>query len=200
MKTIKLICTTCGKEFERSLARYNQKSKKYSKFYCSLDCQRSRRLPPNICSCCGKETYNAKYCSSSCAAKINNKIPKRKVQGSCCVCSSPISSTRKYCKSCYESQWKSYADCTLSQFKTSKGSRNSYTTLVRQHANRVAKENGKLKKCVVCGYDIYVECCHIKSVSSFSSDTKLSVVNSPSNLVMLCPNHHKEFDLGLLKL
>jgi predicted restriction endonuclease len=57
-----------------------------------------------------------------------------------------------------------------------------------------------LQACKVCGYTFCVQCCHIKSVSSFPRTTPLSVVNDLSNLVGLCPNHHVELDRGHLLL
>lgn len=61
------------------------------------------------------------------------------------------------------------------------------------------KEN-KCPKCYVCGYDKHVEVAHIKSVSSFSDETLISEINSKDNLIGLCPNHHWEYDNGILDL
>ena len=69
---------------------------------------------------------------------------------------------------------------------------------VREHAHRVAKWYMGTKKCAICGYAVYVELCHKKAISEFESDTLLCEVNSTSNLVWLCPNHHKEWEMGLI--
>ena len=45
-------------------------------------------------------------------------------------------------------------------------------------------------RCVLCGFDEYVEVCHIKPICNFPLDTKVSEVNRLDNLVYLCPNHH----------
>ena len=37
-------------------------------------------------------------------------------------------------------------------------------------------------------------------VADFSMDALISVVNDPSNLAALCPDHHKELDLGFITL
>ena len=50
------------------------------------------------------------------------------------------------------------------------------------------------------GYDKHYEVCHIKAVSDFSEDTPITVINHIDNLVALCPNHHWEFDNGLLDI
>ena len=55
-------------------------------------------------------------------------------------------------------------------------------------------------KCAVCGYDKHVEIAHIKAVSEFSDDTTIKEINSIDNLIALCPNHHWEYDNGVLKL
>jgi hypothetical protein len=89
---------------------------------------------------------------------------------------------------------------TLAQLKNSTGSRNAYHTTVRSHARSVAEAAGLLKACHHCGYSAFVDCCHIMAVASFPVDSSLAVVNAKSNLVGLCPNHHKEFDNNLLPL
>lgn len=60
---------------------------------------------------------------------------------------------------------------------------------------------GKIKylrgeKCQICGYSFmqrngrpYTEAAHIKAKSEKGDET-------PDNILILCPNHHKEFDLG----
>lgn len=54
--------------------------------------------------------------------------------------------------------------------------------------------------CVICGYKYHTEIAHIKSVSSFDNNVLVSEINSIENLIELCPNHHWEFDNGLLVL
>lgn len=54
--------------------------------------------------------------------------------------------------------------------------------------------------CQKCSYNKHVELAHIKSISSFSDDTKLKIVNDRKNLLSLCPNCHWEFDEGLFDL
>jgi hypothetical protein len=58
----------------------------------------------------------------------------------------------------------------------------------------------KFDSCAVCGYDKHVETAHIKAVASFPDTATIREINAPSNLVGLCPNHHWEFDNGLLEL
>jgi len=51
-----------------------------------------------------------------------------------------------------------------------------------------------------CGYRDHVEACHVQDISSFPPGATLDQINDPSNLRLLCRNHHWEFDHGLLIL
>jgi hypothetical protein len=46
-------------------------------------------------------------------------------------------------------------------------------------------------KCVICGFDRYVECAHIVP-------RRLGGGFRVLNILILCPNHHRIFDYGLL--
>lgn len=52
----------------------------------------------------------------------------------------------------------------------------------------------------MCGYDKFVEIAHIKAVSEFDESALISDINSIDNLIALCPNHHWEYDNGVLIL
>lgn len=79
------------------------------------------------------------------------------------------------------------------------GSRGKFHN-IRVHARKVIKDAKIEKKCVKCGYNNYVEVCHIKAIADHTLDETISQINSLANLVLLCPNHHWEFDNGLLTL
>ncbi len=76
----------------------------------------------------------------------------------------------------------------------------SARTTIRRHAVKTFDLSTKPKCCYVCGYSKHYEVCHIKSVSSFSDETKIEEINSIDNLLALCPNCHWEFDNGLLEI
>ena len=57
-----------------------------------------------------------------------------------------------------------------------------------------------IPSCIACGYSKHVEVCHIRAVADFSGTALLEEINQDTNLVGLCPNHHWEFDHGLLEL
>ena len=69
---------------------------------------------------------------------------------------------------------------------------------IRKLADAEFKKSNKSQECVICGYNKHIEIAHIKAVSEFSDDTLIYEINDINNLVALCPNHHWEFDNGLL--
>ena len=84
-------------------------------------------------------------------------------------------------------------------FEASKSWQAGRATIQRM-ARQVFFENNDNPRCHICGYDKHIEVAHVKAVSNFSGDTKLKEINSVDNLIGLCPNHHWEYDNGLLKL
>lgn len=84
-----------------------KRTRKYCTHACSITHRRSLsyvRLEcyNNSCSVIfeARKSQNRLYCSQTCSAKINNTIyQKRKLEGACKVCSTPISSSRVYCSS-----------------------------------------------------------------------------------------------------
>lgn len=142
----------------------------------------------NSCTTCGADTKNPKFCCKSCAAKYNNKIPKRKAKIYFCKdCGSPTGKRRTKCDDCLKPK-----DMTLQEAMYLHLHKTSAFALVRSRARSVVKSRKKV--CEYCGYDKHVEICHRQALSTFPLDTPVSVVNSPENLILLCPNCHWEFD------
>lgn len=146
-------------------------------------------MPINKCLFCSKETKNPSYCSTSCAAKINNKIPKKKRQiHNCKTCSKECEQRRLYCNGCLIPK-----DYTLKEAVYTKHHKSSAFALVRSRA-RNTKKAKHAKCCQRCGYDKHFEICHIKPISKFSMNIKISKINEDNNLLILCPNCHWEHD------
>jgi predicted restriction endonuclease len=61
-------------------------------------------------------------------------------------------------------------------------------------ARKVYKDSGLPTSCD------HIEVCHKQAINRFSADTPIATINDLHNLVALCPNHHWEFDNGLLSL
>ena len=151
----------------------------------------------SICLTCGKEIrdrIDRKYCNKSCAAITNGVLfPKRKKQlRPCTACGIPYLPRRYEASRCNDCR----ANPELKWNSTIKSSTTEQN--IRGHARRVMKPFPR--QCRVCLYSIYVEVAHIIPIRSFSDDALLGEINAITNLAFLCPNHHKEFDLGLISL
>lgn len=146
------------------------------------------------CQNCKKETSNPKFCSRKCSATYNNKaFPKRSKTKTCKNCENPILSGYTYCSLCYSSS--SFRTKTKGDFV----GRRAYQ--VYSQIRALARKNfSKKRECSVCGYNKNIHICHIQAICDFSNDTPISVINDPSNLIALCPNHHWELDNGILQL
>lgn len=163
------------------------------------------------------ETRRKKFCNQSCVAKYKNR-DKEKVPSSvkCESCGDEVSLRqnnnntyikRKYCDKCLrENRAKSKGAETYIGNLTKDQIFNRHTKYyigrnrIRSHAQKVFEKSCKNKKCIICGYDKHVDVSHIKGVSDFNGDALISKINSIENLVSLCPNHHWEYDNGILCL
>ena len=69
----------------------------------------------------------------------------------------------------------------------------------RSIVGRLAREAvaHRPQECVICGFE-FPDVCHIKAWKDFPDSAYVSEINHPNNLVLLCPNHHRLFDKGLL--
>lgn len=74
----------------------------------------------------------------------------------------------------------------------------SANSTIRKHARETFEKSTLHKICKICQYSRHVEICHIKQVKDFLDDDKIVDINSLDNLMALCPNHHWEYDNGLL--
>ncbi len=162
------------------------------------------------CLCCRKPTSNPKFCNRKCAAIFNNsskngrKTGKQRIKVLCDVCGAPVKEDRrKYCSKCSGNLIKTsrghmrISEATKADVLTNDTQRYAR---IRLNARRIAKRHGILNECSICGYSLYVECAHKKSIASYPDDALISVINSRKNLAGLCRNHHWEFDHNLISL
>jgi 5-methylcytosine-specific restriction endonuclease McrA len=157
------------------------------------------RIAITVCPVCGRTTRNPKFCSRSCAAKLNNVlVPKRRFRGRCSVCNSPIPLRGKYCQEHKPNKPLDRSQPINSVFRSRRHPMYRLNRL-REDARR-QYHMACPYRCVRCGYDKHIEVCHKRPLASFPGETPISVVNSLDNLVGLCPNCHWEFDHGLLQL
>lgn len=155
-----------------------------------------------LCLLCGNSTKNPKFCSRSCSASYNNSVaPKRtrKIHR-CSTCGKPSRNPTKsgLCFVCYQAESSAVIGrMTLGEAVITTGKPSDRYNGVRYHGR---KNRALGDSCQVCGYDKAVQVCHIKPIPSFPLDTLISVINDPSNIAILCPNHHWELDHGMLTL
>jgi hypothetical protein len=71
---------------------------------------------------------------------------------------------------------------------------------ITRHARRTYLASGQGMRCKVCGFNFHVHIAHIRGVSEFTDDDKISDINDLKNLVALCPNHHIMFDKKAIKI
>lgn len=160
------------------------------------------------CISCGKETANPKFCSRSCAAKINNKVPKRKLSKKCSKCDSVVHSYRSLlCKLHHQEYLQNKKEYLLSLTLEDYTERECVKRL--QPSSKFVHVRGLCRSwnrdklllpCHVCGYSKHVELAHIRPLNSFKLTATLREVNGPENVIQLCPNCHWEFDNGLITL
>jgi hypothetical protein len=145
---------------------------------------------PNICKFCNKilevkdhqkvsYVRTKEFCNTRCSALLREQLTK---------------------KPKYVRIDKTMATRTKGELFENRSNYQSARTAIQRHARFVFKEQEPNPSCQVCNYSTHVEVAHRQSVSSFPSETLISEINSISNLIGLCPNHHWEFDNGVLKL
>jgi hypothetical protein len=161
------------------------------------------------CKLCGvvtqKRQKNGCFCSNSCSSKYSNihhkeRYTKRNKKIKCKHCSNIFLRKKRPGKQLCE-------DCSSNRFVFQKNPtkkelihtykhlhRSSAYSYIRSHARRTIKNEKTELKCSKCCYNKHVEVCHVKSISSFKDSDRLSDINNIKNLLLLCPNHHWEFD------
>lgn len=160
----------------------------------------------NTCKQCCAVTTNPKFCCHSCNAKYHNNLkPKITGRKTCQACKIPISYKQTYCSECKARGCRKTVNGIITQDATIRDviylnhHKSSAFALVRTRARGEGRKHG-MNACAICGYNKHIEISHKKAISDFDLDTQVSVVNSKENIWPLCPNHHWEFDNGLLEV
>ena len=91
-------------------------------------------------------------------------------------------------------------ECRLNYLKrlTKKDIESVHISSTIRKYNREWNRDITIKPCANCGYSKHVELAHIVAVSEFSDDVPFGIINSPDNILPLCPTCHWEFDTGIL--
>lgn len=92
------------------------------------------------------------------------------------------------------------ANRTKGELFSSRKNWQSARSAIRKHAQAIFSVFNTEHKCSICGYDKHIEIAHIKAVSDFDDEATIGEINAISNLIALCPNHHWEYDNGIINL
>lgn len=185
-------CANCQKEISRTIAR----SKKYTKMFCSKSCRSTyvgaTYIKPKLrhCAICHTQ-YQRSHTNGSlkhCELCINKTNTTADIDASVSkIHGLLIKDPSQYFKTLSIKDYMLFSKMDRSDIK------------YKIHAlSRNWNKNLKKLPCQICGYSFYTELCHIKPIQSFVEYATLGDVNSPDNIAVLCPNHHKELDKGLL--
>lgn len=152
------------------------------------------------CDNCGTLTSNPRFCCKRCSAqKTNKETPKRKRKTKCKHCDR-ITKTYRHtsCEEHFERYKERFKkDFTIGEYRNRLSVKGKHDSWVHSHIRNFARSwLSHLTKlpCAKCGYNLHVELCHIKPISSFPDDALVSEVNSERNVIQLCRNCHWEFD------
>jgi len=152
------------------------------------------------------------FCSRSCAATFNNsgKIKNKRVPRVCKSCGDIYFNGQGhrsvFCRTCFktpEERKEEYKNLTLGQYHDMNSVRGKHPSWVNAHVRSFARSwNKKLCQlpCQYCGYSAHIELAHIKPISQFRRNAKLGTINHHKNLLVLCRNHHWEFDNEVITL
>ena len=159
------------------------------------------------CAHCSKEFVptrinNTHYCSRKCSKAYQVKKYKLSIRKTCPYCQRLIDGRSTKCRNCAPETEK-IKKMTLLEYQEKESVKGRHASWINSHVRNFTRSwNRDLQKlpCQKCGYSRHVELCHVKAVQSFDKSTLLGIVNDPSNLVVLCPNCHWEFDNGYLSI
>ena len=209
-------CDNCDIEFYRSKSQAYDKRKKSNHTFCSSSCAASYNNSHNHTRKFGPaKSRTCKYCPAIIGNKrrVCDECKKRRQEEAMIITTKRqeerIKKETKTCKVCGAKTYGRGNLClkhittdtdeyTLKEIKCESIHKSNRYTNIRSRSRIIAESYGMLNECELCGYSKMVVCCHIKSISSFDEDTKIKVINDPSNLIGLCPNCHWELDHNML--
>lgn len=201
-------CKQCGKLIEVPLGKKAKEAK--TKVFCSRSCSAKynnalldpavRRGPLPFAVMCSNEDFVSFYEQSSTIDELCSKLGYKQSGGGSHQVKKRMASLGLESYSSKRVKEKSIELKTKGELISKSKYWSEWRSLVQRHARKMQANSDKPKKCQICGYDLTYEVAHIKSVSSFDEETTVAEMNNINNLIALCPNHHWEYDHGLIDL
>ena len=181
------------------------------------------------CENCGKEKQITKgdfnksktkkfFCNHSCSAEFNNKNrtietdviweyndngKTKRGYNKCPICGRLKNYTSKLCRKCSDKEKYLIKERTLGSYIDGQKYLTTKCGEIRRDARRTIEESKVEKVCAFCknhDFDDILEVHHIKGILEFDSETTIKEINSLSNLIWLCPNHHIMLEKCLIEL
>ena len=196
---VRVICKNCGKEFEIENKYYNRSKTK--NFYCKVSCfcealHKKKSTIDDVDDNKFKEIVK----SSKSLNEIGKKLGYKSISGyitnlikeKC----NKLNIIFPICNNVKGNR--AIKNKTKKEILEKSSSYQSYRSAIRKDAEKTFSEKDGNNKCCICGYDKHIEIAHVRPVSDFSEDSLVCEINHINNIIPLCPNHHWEFDNGVL--
>ncbi len=152
-------------------------------------------LNPRICEFCSKVIQlrdgkgvgwikRNRFCNHKCAASfLNRKRPKKEKV-----------IPPKVERPIHKDDW------TKGELWEKRKNYQGFRGRIQKGARARFEKSNKPKECFICGYKNHYEVSHNRAVSDFPMSALISEINDISNLTALCPNHHWEYEKGIVKI
>lgn len=224
------VCEHCGKTFKRTkkdIAKNKYKLPKFCCQKCQKEWYKENSYIIVKCKNCGKEFKILKsvykksknkhfFCTRSCSAYYNNAQRKRKFENTiwlgkrknrgynnCPICGKIKYYKSEMCFECRNKEKRKIKERTLGSYIDGYKYLSTRCNEIRVDARRTIEESKREKVCAYChnhDFDKILEVHHIKPILDFDRSATIAEINDESNLVWLCPNHHKMLEMGLITL
>lgn len=181
-------CENCGKEKRILKGEYNKSETK--KFFCNN-------------SCSAKYNNKNRVIETDIIWKCNDNVKTKRGYNKCPICGELKYYTSKLCKKCSDKEKTLIKERTLGSYIDGKQYLTSKCSEIRKDARKTIEKSKVEKVCAYCknhDFDDILEVHHIKGILEFDSKTTINEINSISNLIWLCPNHHIMLEKGLIEL
>lgn len=203
---VELECAHCSATFQRRRADVlKAQSRGRKSVFCSRECVaygKRKALIKATCQQCGSDfervSHGPKkehglFCSTACVARYQSAKRRGTGKRLCPDCGGHKHETSPTCRRCKSVRLNTRS---LSELRAASKTTMAFSAWVRGLARHAYQGQ---RVCASCGYDLFVQICHVRPVADFPPDATLAEVNDPANLVALDVRCHWELDHGHLR-